>query len=298
MLKKIILPVVLLIFTQQNFYLAHFEHPLSMFFENVEPISNEERKIKDEIFRNCFQYVKISRYINHNYHCSTSAPIFWGAWASYGSKYIDHKYNCPGAAPLLWPLWAFIDNVLFQYGGSKKIWKHGMVYYGLSNGICFFLNFKWFKIGIMDVHINVITFILNYIRISVAGKTLYYTKAVNKIRNLVRVTDLYPLTEYRGYFYRDICFSLIMTGIHLLSFNFLNCIKIKIISLGGCLSFYYGLENYIAGNQNDRWYFKFYIDDLEELVRFENTNGLYLLLAPRIEINIPGIINYLSGSNK
>ena len=269
MLRKIILPLVLLIFTHQEFY--GMDNPLSWLFDNLEPISVQEIQKNRETRKNYNYYLEKSCYINHNYRGNIST------------------------APLFWPLWAFFDNVLFQYGGSKKIWKHVQVYYGLSNGICFFLNFKWFKIGIMDVHINVITFILNYIRISVAGKVRYYARAVDKIRKRGIGPPLLPLTEYRCYFYRDMCFSLIMTGIHLLSFNFLNCVKIKIISLGGCLAVYYGLEEFIVGDQNDRLYFKFYIHDLEELVRFENTNGLYLLLAPRIEINIPGIIKYFRG---
>ena len=42
--------------------------------------------------------------------------------------------------PKLWRLWAILDNVPFQYGGSK-IWKYGETYYGLSNGIGFFLSY-------------------------------------------------------------------------------------------------------------------------------------------------------------
>ena len=272
MLRKIILPLFLLIFTHQEFY--GMDNPLSWLFDNLEPISAQEIQENRETWNNYVYYLNKSCYINHNYRRNFST------------------------APLLWPLWAFFDNVLFQYGGSKKIWKHGMVYYGLSNGICFFLNFKWFKIGIIDVHINVITFILNYIRISVAGKVRYYASAVDKIRKIGIGPPLLPLTEYRRNFNADLCFSLVMTGIHLLSFNFLNCIKIKIISLGGCLAVYYGLEEFIVGDQNDRWYFAFYLEDLEKVVNFQNTRGLYLLLAPRIEINIPELINYLSGSNK
>jgi len=269
MLKKIILPVVILIFMQQEFYSVYFEHPLSWLFDNLEPISAQDIQEDHETYINYHYYLKKSCDINGNI----------------------------STAPLFWPLWAFLDNVLFQFGGSK-IWKHGEAYYGLSNGIGFFpsfLNFGWLKVGIIDVHINVINLILDYIRISVAGKVRYYARAVDKIRKRGIGPPLLPLTEYRGYFYRDICFSLIMTGIHLLSFNFLNCIKIKIISLGGCLAVYYGLEEFIVGNLNKRWYFAFYIHDLEELVRFENTNSLYLLLAPRIEINIPGIIKYFRG---
>ena len=269
--KKIILLVVLLIFAQQDFY--GMDNRLSWLFDNLEPISAQEIQENRETRINYHYYLKKSCYINHNYRGNIST------------------------APLFWPLWAFLDNVLFQFGGSK-IWKHGEAYYGLSNGIGFFpsfLNFGWLKIGIGDAHINVITFILNYIRISVAGKVRYYARVVDKINKLGVGPDLLPLTEYRCYFYRDICFSLIMTGIHLLSFNFLNCIKIKIISLVGCLAVYYGLEEFIVGNLNKRWYFAFYIHDLEELVRFENTNGLYLLLAPRIEINIAGIIKYFRG---
>ena len=119
MLKKIILPLVLLIFTQQELYGT----------DEKKEETNENSDIEE-------QY------------------DFWFGVDRYMNK------------DKLWLLWAILDNLTFQYGGSK-LWKHGEAYYGLSNGIGFFpsdLNFEWLKIGIVDAHINVINTIIKYIK--------------------------------------------------------------------------------------------------------------------------------------
>ena len=92
MLKKIILPLVLLIFAQQNFYGMNKLNNSVKFWENINNWVNRDETKE-------------------------------------GKKY-----------PKLWWLWAILDNAPWQYGGSK-IWKHGEAYYGLSNGIGFFLSY-------------------------------------------------------------------------------------------------------------------------------------------------------------
>ena len=141
MLKKIILPLILLIFTQQNFYGMYAAKT-----NNSETLVMPKGKDQSKIWETINNWVNVD--------------------VSDGIK----RY------PRLWWLWAILDNVPFQYGNSK-IWKHGEAYYGLSNGIGFFpsfLNFRWLKIGIGDAHINVINLILdsfkNYIQYKSDGQ--------------------------------------------------------------------------------------------------------------------------------
>ena len=94
MLKKIILPVVLLIFTQQDFY--------GMKTDTDSHRGGEKAKVSI--------WVTINNWVNKDV-------------TKKGNKY-----------PKLWLLWAIVDNVQFQYGGSKMC-KHIEDYYGLSNGI-------------------------------------------------------------------------------------------------------------------------------------------------------------------
>ena len=240
MLRKIILPVVLLIFTQQQFY--------GMDVKN----KNKEEKAQVSIWRT------INNYVN-----------------------IDKSCEKQGKYPKLWFLWAFFDNIPFQYGGSK-IWKHGEAYYGLSNGIGFFpsfLNFGWLKIGIVDVHINVINAILDCFKCFLYDMTQLYPplKTVERCKSIIK-----------GLLLKNFLFF----NIHIFSFKILNCIKIKIISLLCILFFKFliqGGAEYIAtlswkNNISKAWYIKY---DGEEKI-----SGLYALLSPRIEINISGIINY------
>ena len=240
MLRKIILPLFLLIFTHQEFY--GMDNPLSWLFDNLEPISAQEIQENRETWNNYVYYLNKSCYINHNYRRNFST------------------------APLLWPLWAFFDNVLFQYGGSKKIWKHGMVYYGLSNGIGFFpsvLNFGWLKIGFVDAHINVINLILDYLKNFIQCKT-------------DKKNDILP------YLSRPICINLLF-NIHIFSVKILNCIKIKLISPLTLLLALDGDQHFVDKG-GTAWYITY------------NESGQipwsYALLSPRIEINIPGIIKY------
>ena len=218
MFKKIILPVVLLIFTHQEFY--------GMKRENEDSNKNIWRTI------NCL--------VNMNHYTMS-----------------DEFY------PKLWWLWAILDNVPFQYGNSK-IWKHGEAYYGLSNGIGFFpsfLNFGWLKIGFGDAHINVINLILDYFKSFVQRKTE---------NNLEILPFLLLPIGVNSYF-----------NIHIFSFKILNCIKIKLIA--PLILVYDGV-----GNRDDEeikaWYITCNAD--------KQISWWYGLLSPRIEINIPGIIDY------
>ena len=138
MLKKIILPLVLLIFTQQDFY-GMGKH--------------------DEIKEGEKDQVSIWESINN--------------WVNKDISKNEENEENKKEYPKLWWLWAILDNIPLQYGGSK-IWKHGEAYYGLSNGIGFFpsfLNFRWLKIGIIDAHINVINLFLDYIKHLINYKT-------------------------------------------------------------------------------------------------------------------------------
>ena len=176
-------------------------------------------------------------------------------------------------------LWMFLDNVPFQYGGSK-ILKHGEAYYGLSNGIGFFpsfLNFGWLKIGIVDAHINVINLIL------VGFKHLIKQKSGREDYYSVEANILYPLY-----------YNSVITGIHLLSFNLLNCLKVKIISIGAIILKKMG--KIITGDDIGcyHWYHSCSYS-CYSLNNYGLLSSSYLLLSPRIEINISGIVKYFNG---
>ena len=178
-------------------------------------------------------------------------------------------------------LWAILDNVPFQYG-SSKIWKHGEAYYGLSNGIGFFpsiLNFGWLKIGIVDAHINVINAIINYIRIYVEIKFDYYFRQANPNEN--KHENPVWLNSLKWWL-----FYTLVNDIQLLSFKFFNCVKIKIMSIGAFVAGFI-TDCYIFNDDNE-WYFNFNFEKGRTLTVSKN----YLILSPRIEINISGIINY------
>ena len=236
MLKKIILPVVILIFTQQNFYGT----------EGVNP----KQKDPTEIWKT------INNWINRDY-----SP--------------DNNKNYPK----LWWLWAFLDNVPFQYGGSK-IWKHGEAYYGLSNGIGFFpsfLNFGWLKIGIGDAHINVINTIIKYIKTYTAITWDYYCMLNDK--NSENHKNPLWLNILKWWL-----FYTVVTDIHLFSFKFFNCVKIKIISIGAVVTSKINEDLLDDGDHN--WYF--YFDFSQEQLKVPE---VYFIFSPRIEINISGIID-------
>ena len=165
--------------------------------------------------------------------------------------------------PKLWLLWAIVDNVPFQYGGSK-IWKHGEAYNGLSNGIGFFpsfLNFGWLKIGFVDAHINVINLILDYFKNFIQLK---YEKQTDILQFL-----LLPI------------FANLVFNIHIFSVKILNCIKIKLVAP---LTLY--IDGYVdvrGAEESTQWY-----------ITYNENNQIswwYALLSPRIEINIPELIN-------
>ena len=173
------------------------------------------------------------------------------------TKKVGNKY------PKLWWLWAILDNVPFQYGGTK-IWKHGEAHYGLSNGIGFFLsylNFGWFKVGIIDVHINVINLILDYFK--------NYIQCKSDGQDDILGILLFPMVLN------------LFCNFHIFSIKILNCIKIKLIA--PLILVYDGV-----GNRDDEeikaWYITCNAD--------KQISWWYGLLSPRIEINIPGIIDY------
>ena len=186
----------------------------------------------------------------------------WGGindWVNVDFSGSNKKY------PKLWLLWTIFDNIHFQYGGSK-IWKHGEAYYGLSNGIGFFpsfLNFGWLKIGIIDAHINVINLILDFIK--------NYIQRKNESNDSIGDLLLFPIIM-------NPCFNF-----HIFSVKILNCIKIKLVAPLTLLPFF---EAFISERENGigkAWYITYNTD--------KQISWWYGLLSPRIEINIPGIID-------
>ena len=182
--------------------------------------------------------------------------------------------------PKLWWLWAILDNAPWQYGGSK-IWKHGEAYYGLSNGIGFFpsfLNFGWLKIGIGDIHINVINLISDYIKNFIECKRIEEREegkeGFDKLRFLLAPIKI------------NFCFN-----IHIISFKILNCIKIKLVAPLTILFLGNYNDHFFVGKINNEkgkaWYITYN--------RNAQISWWYALLSPRIEINIAGIINYFKG---
>ena len=180
-------------------------------------------------------------------------------------------------------LWMFLDNVPFQYGGSK-IWKHGEAYYGLSNGIGFFpsfLNFGWLKIGIGDAHINVINTIIKLMKIYTAITYDFYYR-LNR-EDLEEHENPVWLNSLKWWL-----FYTVVTDIHLFSFKFFNCVKIKIISIGAVVTS--KINKDLLYYDKSIWYF--YFDFHNEQLRVAE---ICFKLSPRIELNIPGIIKYFIG---
>ena len=235
MLRKIILLLVLLIFTQQNFYGMEVEQ--------------EGANENNDIAKQVSFWEKVNRYMN------------------------EDKLSY---------LWVFLDNVPFQYGGSK-IWKHGEAYYGLSNGIGFFpsfLNFGWLKIGIGDAHINVINTIIKFMKTYTAIAYNYYYKLRDKNNNNHHKNPLWLNILKWWLFYT------VVTDIHLFSLKFFNCVKIKIISIGAFVTNY--INDSLLYPGEDHWYFSFFFNSLDEQLKVPEK---FFILSPRIEINIPRIID-------
>ena len=243
-LKKIILPVVLLIFTQQELYGMQND-------EKYEQLANNNENSGGNLKKNIWETVN--------------------EWVNGATK---------NDRPKLWWLWAIVDNIPFQYGGSK-IWKHGEAYYGLSNGIGFFpsfLNFGWLKIGIGDTHINVINTIIKFMKTYTAIAYNYYYKLRDKNNNNHHKNPLWLNILKWWLFYT------VVTDIHLFSFKFFNCVKIKIISIGAVVTSKINEDLLDDGDHN--WYF--YFDFSQEQLKVPE---VYFIFSPRIEINISGIID-------
>ena len=236
MLRKIILPLVLLIFTQQEFY------------------GMKERKEDETLgtITNKDPWETINCMVNMNLYTGSNEEFY----------------------PKLWRLWAILDNVPFQYGGSK-IWKYGEAYYGLSNGIGFFfsfLNFEWLKIGIGDAHINVINLILDYFKNYIQCKT-EVEKEIS-----VKFDILYILLPP--------IFINLLFNFHIFSVKILNCIKLKLLAPLTLPFVSYDNNHSVIGTKeySTAWYITYN--------REGQISWWYALLSPRIEINIAGIINY------
>ena len=221
MLKKIILPVVLLIFTQQELY------------------GTEEKKEENSTWK----WEAINDWVNID-------------WSGKTKSY-----------PKLWLLWTILDNVTFQYGGSK-IWKHGEAYYGLSNGIGFFpsfLNLGWLKVGIVDAHINVINLFLDLIKNYIQCKT----DEEDEGEDFNIVSCIFNPIGINLFF-----------NIHIISVKIMNCIKIKLVAPILLLKRIVDEKGDQSGTQ---WYITYNTD--------KQISWWYTSLSPRIELNIAGIID-------
>ena len=175
--------------------------------------------------------------------------------------------------PALWWLWAFTDNVHFQYGNSKEL-EHGEAYYGLINGIGLFpsfLNFGWIKIGIIDLHFDMINAVIHF------------------IRNCIRYAAGVPLAgeemilTFFGY-------DILGSGTHLLSFKIFNGIKIRLISIFWCIfAWFIEKKDKILDKDNMKysWYYREYDGNV--------VCWLYMVLSPRIEINIITLRKFFCG---
>ena len=248
MLKKIILPLVLLIFTQQEFYSMEEEVEYSV-QDVIDDLNEVAVKIGYTSADNMLHFKELQnnrklRVINN--------------WVNK-----DLSGDKKESYPKLWWLWTILDNIIFQYGGSK-IWKHGVAYYGLSNGIGFFpsvLNFGWLKVGIVDAHINVINLILDFIK--------NYIQCKNG-RKHDKLEFIIPPIGINLFF-----------NIHIISFRILNCIKIKLVAPLTILLL--TADNSFVGTRGDKdrtaWYITYNTDN--------QISWWYALLSPRIELNIP-----------
>ena len=240
MIKKIIFPLVILIFTQYGFYGMNNEYNIDT--KDTGPKIDEEQQTMN----------------------------IWKTLDSYCNRERDETKK--KLYPRFWLLWAIVDNVPFQYGNSKKIWKNGEAYYGLSNGIGFFpsfLNFGWVKIGFVDAHINVINLILDYFKNFIQLK---YEKQTDILQFL-----LLPI------------FANLVFNIHIFSVKILNCIKIKLVAPLTLIYVADGMARSMIGakegeKKGTAWYITYNTDC--------QISWLYALLSPRIEINIAGIIDF------
>ena len=126
-----------------------------------------------------------------------------------------------------------------------------------------FLNFGWLKIGFVDAHINVTNLILDYF------KNFIHLKSEKKF-------------EILPFLLLTICVNL-FSNIHIFSVKILNCIKIKLVA-----PLFLGFNGYVGTKEDSTaWYITCNAD--------KQISWWYGLLSPRIEINIPGIINYFRG---
>ena len=228
MLKKIILPLVILIFAHEELYGMKKKEGEVDDLEQFDTITKEDST----------DWKSINNWVNR-----------------------DESREEGGYYPKLWLLWTILDNITFQYGGSK-IWKHGEAYYGLSNGIGFFpsfLNFRWLKVGIIDAHINIINLILDFIKNYIQCK---------KDKDESIGDFLLPPILVNSFF-----------NIHIFSVKILNCIKIKLVAPLTLLPFF---ENFISKRENGigkAWYITYNMEG--------QISWWYALLSPRIELNIP-----------
>ena len=133
MLRKIILPVVLLIFTQQNFYGME-----------KKDINEGDGRVQVSI------WVTINNWVNRDESNGKKYPKLWLLWA-----FLDN-------VPL-----QYGGSKIWKHGEAYYGLSNGIGFFTS------FLNFGWLKIGFVDAHINIINAITNYIKIYVCKKYYY-----------------------------------------------------------------------------------------------------------------------------
>ena len=127
------------------------------------------------------------------------------------------------------------------------------------------------KVGIIDVHINVINLILDYFKHFIQCKT-----EVEKEKKDFNILHFLLPPIFINLFF----------NFHIFSVKILNCIKIKLLAPLTLPFVSYCNNHSVIGTKeySTAWYITYNKDG--------QISWWYALLSPRIEINIPGIINY------
>ena len=131
MLKKIILPVFLLIFTQQELY----------------GMKKKEEKKEDEEAQVGI-WKSINNWVNRNESGEKKYPKLWLLWSIFDN--VPLQYG---------------GSKIWKHGEAYYGLSNGIGFFPSA------LNFGWLKIGIIDAHINVINLFLDLIKNLIQCKT-------------------------------------------------------------------------------------------------------------------------------
>ena len=156
--------------------------------------------------------------------------------------------------------WGILDNVHFHVGKTVPL-KYGFEgTYGISNSIAWFPKFakfhEHFRMG-AEWHFNLIFSITNALR------GLYCVEDVND-------------------FFKILAFFHLLGNFHFFTFNFFSFLKLKLLSLGGCIAVRLG-----AGNED--------LGAFETFNRWspDDLNKIYLCLLPCVQLDIMNLIDFV-----